>query len=446
MFFWVLSAGIVVVPANAEERHSVSWLRGPYNFAQYGRQRTAYQRSAALHYYHARQHDVLQLTPLVEHTRVDAEFEADVVNFTEELPAKIEPTQEYYGPYTARMAWKLYRAIDWTHQLHEQTYDILADADIPWPEKKRWTDRSVKYYLEKNQTGIPRSVAPLDITMRRAAVMMKPYFTYYRNYYPRSSLYAFSAHWWHPAIYDAQLLGGQGPEQDRMVRETDQVFMAQVLEDRPERMLLSREIMPRYSRFSPEAANAFDNLHMLHGIAYDILAYEGWTPEQKQAELYRVIEAMSYQPGDEQLARKFPLPHPDHDPRAYTPWVKSPEGEMNRIMMEMMEEMMPMMMPAGKEMTTEQHKTMMEQFKMKMRAGLEQGEIEGSLHDAMMAVMPDLKMEPDSMKPGATPEKMVETMLRGWNEKYAAMADVEPWLMEAEPVPPEPLVLEGEKS
>jgi hypothetical protein len=32
-------------------------------------------------------------------------------------------------------------------------------------------------------------------------------------------------------------------------------------------MVLSREIMPRYSRMSPESANIFDNLHMLHGIA-----------------------------------------------------------------------------------------------------------------------------------------------------------------------------------
>jgi hypothetical protein len=26
------------------------------------------------------------------------------------------------------------------------------------------------------------------------------------------------------------------------------------------------------------------NLHMLHGIAYDILAYEGWTIRQKRSE------------------------------------------------------------------------------------------------------------------------------------------------------------------
>jgi hypothetical protein len=68
---------------------------------------------------------------------------------------------------------------------------------------------------------------------------------------------------------------------------------------------------------SPASGNIFDNLHMLHGIAYDIFSYEGWDEDQKRAEIYRVIEAMSYQPSDEKLVRKFKIPHPDMDPRVY---------------------------------------------------------------------------------------------------------------------------------
>ena len=60
---------------------------------------------------------------------------------------------EYYGPYTARAAWTLYRAIDWTHMHHEQTYDIMADKGIPWSKKKEWTDRAVWYYLTKNSVA-----------------------------------------------------------------------------------------------------------------------------------------------------------------------------------------------------------------------------------------------------------------------------------------------------
>jgi hypothetical protein len=122
------------------------------------------------------------------------------------LGRKKPPYCLLYGPATGRIAWDLYKAIDWTHIHHEQTYDILSDRRIPWDRKKEVTDRAVRYYLQKDR--IARSPAPLDVTMRRAAVMMKPYFTRFRNYYPQSNNFFFAAHWWHPAVYEAQMIGG----------------------------------------------------------------------------------------------------------------------------------------------------------------------------------------------------------------------------------------------
>ena len=427
--------GAPVAPAEQlEQRNEVSYLRGSYNFAQFWNQNDSYRYSAAFHFHHGKQHDILQLTPLARHEQEDREFNEDVVRFLQRKTARIEPTMELYGPYTAQFAFRVYRAIDWTHMHHEQTYDILSHTKIPWSEKKEWTDRAVRYYLDKNR-GVARSIAPLDITMRRAAVMMKPYFTYYRNYYPRSNAFAWVAHWWHPVIYEGYMIAGNDKQdQSRVLDEINATMFREVLVDRPHRMLLSREIMPRYSRLSPESANIFDNLHMLHGIVYDILAYEGWTRDQKRAELYRFIDAMSYQPGDEKYVRKFSLPHPDADPRIYYDWMKTPEGEMNRIMREMMQEMMPVMMPGG--MPPEMHERMMAQFQMKMTDGLQEGEIPGSLHDAMMKIMPDMQMDPETMGPGKTPHKMVEVMLEGWERKYGDMPDVEPYPMERQPVPP----------
>ncbi len=417
-------------PPFFEQRDTVSYLRGPYNTAFFRRHNRAFRVGAALHFSHAKQHDVLLLTPLSDHERADAAFDRESVNFAQELKAWTEPHQEYYAPYTARAAWRVLRAIDWTHMHHEQTYDIMSDADIAWPDKVRWTERSVRYYLDND---VAFSCAPLDVTMRRVAVMMKPYFTTFRNMYPKSNNYFYAAHWWHPVIYEAQMLGGNGPRQDVIVEETNRVFYTQVLEDRPQRMLLLREAAPRYSRFSPESANIFDSLHMFHGIVYDILAYEGWTMSEKRAELYRVIDAMRYRPGDEALARKFPTPHPDMDPRDYAAWLKGSDGEMTRIMMEMHDEMMPMMMPeGGGTMAPEMHQRMMESMKKKLVPGMQEGETRGSLHDAMMTVMPDMKMMPEAMQPGKTPHKMVEAMLKGWREKHANMPDVAPYPMHSE--------------
>lgn len=419
-------------PAAAQQRNEVSFLRGPYNTAMYHRLNRAFRVGAALHFSHARQHDVLLLTPFAEADSADAGFDQESVEFVETLKARTEPSQEYYAPYTARAVWRVLRAIDWTHMLHEQTYDIMADRDIPWSEKARWTERALRYYQEKSR-DVAFSPAPLDVTMRRAAVMMKPYFTLFRNYYPRSNNFFYAAHWWHPVIYEAQMLGGNDRDQDTVVAQTDATFYRDVLKRRPQRMLLLREVAPRYSRFAPGVANSFDNLHMFHGITYDILTYEGWTIEQKRAELDRVIDALRYHPGDETLARRFPVPHPDIDPRIYESWMQGTEGEMNRIMREMMMEMMPMMMPA---MEPGMHHRFMAQFKLKLTPGIQPGELPGSLHDAMLRLMPGMKMRPEAMQPGRTSEMMVETMLQGWRAKHGGMPPAPPISMASEPPPP----------
>lgn len=415
---------VLIHQGAAEQRSEISYLRGKYNQAFFYRHNDSYRYSAAFHYYHAKQHDVLQLTPLADRHQVDIGFDGDVTAFTYNKTARTEPTMELYGPYTAQMAWKVYRAIDWTHIHHEQTYDILSDAAIKWEDKKRWTDRSVRYYLNANK--VARSCAPLDITMRRAAVMMKPYFGYYRNNYPRTNNFAYVAHWWHPIIYEAIMYAGDNSsKQEEVIKTVNQLMLDSVFLDRPTRMLLSREVMPRYSRLSPESANIFDNLHMLHGIVYDILAYEGWTEDQKRAELYRVVEAMAYRPGDEKYARKFTVTHPDMDPRVYYDWMKGFDGDMNRIMMEMMDEMMPLMMEG--EVSESQRENMMQQMKKKLSPDLEEGEIPGSLQDAMKQLIPHMKVMPESLEPGKTPQKMINAMLAGWEAKYGSIDDIEPY-------------------
>lgn len=422
---------LVFVPCRAwpEQRDKVSYLRGPYNFDFYCRSNASYDISSAIHFAHGYQHDILEQTPLAEHPTVDQETHVKYLAYLYD-PPRTEPTMEYFGPYTARTMWQLYRAIHWTHMHHEQTYDIMSSVKIPWSDKKEWTDRAVAYYLEK--FDIPRSVAPLDVTMRRAGVLMKPYTTLFRTYYPKSNNYFYFAHWWHPVAYEAQMVGGNDDEQVQALHTVDQLGKTTVVNDPPLRMLLSREVMPRYSRLSPESGNIFDNLHMLHGIAYDILAYEGWTLDEKKEELYRVIRAMSYQPGDEKYAKKFTLPHPEMDPRVYEDWMKTVDGDMNRMMREMMMEMMPLMMDPDA-MTPEMHDKAMHQFTLKLTPGMQEGEHAGSVSDAMKHVMPQMKMDEKSMAPGATPQKMIDAMLAGWQEKYGNLPDVELISMQQEP-------------
>ncbi|MDJ0800500.1 MAG: hypothetical protein QNJ51_27445 [Calothrix sp. MO_167.B12] len=424
----------------AVQRNSVAHPRTPYRLAFYNRHRYSYRVASALHFAHSKLHDVLLLTPFKDHSQEDEKLYQQVLK-SYKKPPRIEPTMELYAPYSARATWRLFRTIDSIHLLHEMTEDVMSDEDIPWNEKGKTLKQAYELYRKKYQ-DIAFSPAPLDVTMRRAGVMMKPYFTLTRNYYPKNNNFFYAAHWWHPAVYESMMIGGNDKEQDMMIQKMEERFKNQVIPNPPMRMILSREGSPRYSRLSPETANVFDNLHMLHGITYDIFAYEGWTIKQKRAELYRVLKALSYQPGDEKLVRKFTTPKPNFNPLVYDDWARSSDGAMTRMMMEMMQEMMPMMHgnmqgDMNSEMSSpmhgNMHQKMMAQLKKKLTPGIQEGEIPGSWMDAMKVLMPNMKMSPSAMQPGKINPMMVKMMLKGWQEKYGNLPDIEPISMEQEP-------------
>lgn len=430
-WLWATLGSLVSCSLHFEQRDAVAPRRASYNDAFFSRHNREYRTSAAIHIAHAEQHDALVFNPLALAASTDEKYTQRWLEYVYS-PPRFEPEMMDYAQHTGQAMWKLYLAIDWTHAHHEQTYDILSDTNVTWSRKARVTQEAVEYYLSK-QPGIARSPAPLDVTMRRAGIMMKPYFGVYRSNYPHSARFFYAAHWWHPAIYEAMMLGGSDNEQDAAVEATEALFYSQVLKALPSRMLLSRELMPRYSRMSPESANIFDNLHMLHGIAYAILSYDQWSIDEQRAEMYRVIDAMSEKPGDRELARLFEIKHANMDPRRYEDWMKGYEGAMNEIMEGMLREMWPMMSPDGSPQVPE---PVMEQLRKKLRPGLEAGEVPGSLHDALMNIVPNMKMTPESMeakKTGKSNPKMVDMMLMHWRQKVKSLVPVDPWPMQSDP-------------
>jgi hypothetical protein len=114
-----------------EQRNVPAFKRGPYNQAFFFRHYEPHTFSAAIHFAHGKAHDVPQLTPLDKAYYYDASFNAEAEQYIYNPPHS-EPGMEYFGPYTGRFAWNLYRAIDWTHVHHSQTYDIMSDEDISW--------------------------------------------------------------------------------------------------------------------------------------------------------------------------------------------------------------------------------------------------------------------------------------------------------------------------
>ncbi|MEM7581505.1 MAG: hypothetical protein AAF316_17045 [Cyanobacteria bacterium P01_A01_bin.80] len=159
----------------AEQRKSIAHPRTPYRLSFYNRHRRSYRVAGALHFAHSKLHDVLLLTPFERHALEDDKLYKQVLSHYNK-PPRVEPTMELYAPYTARATWRLFRTIDAVHLLHETTEDILADKDIPWSQKEKELKKIYEYY-KSTYKDVVLSPAPLDVTMRRAGVMMKPYFT-----------------------------------------------------------------------------------------------------------------------------------------------------------------------------------------------------------------------------------------------------------------------------
>jgi len=313
--------------ASWEQRNEVSALRGSYNYQFYKRHPRDFKLTTVAHWAHGKASEIL-----LEKPRDPAE--ADQALYDKALwflghPPETEPHQDYVSPQFARQAWRAIQVIDWTHQLHEQLYDILADPAIPVGEKKKWIDRAVDYYL--SEPSMAFSPAPFEeVIMSRVRLTSQPWFMAFRDDWKLTSKMFWAFHWWHPAVYEVQMLFPGADEQKRAIEAIDDLFLDRVLKEPPNRMLLSREVMPRFARLSPEAANIFDNLHMFHGITYDILASA--EVKDKRAEVYRNIDLMLVRPGDRRLAGNFPTPVPEMDPLAYSKDMRQGPGEMGRIM------------------------------------------------------------------------------------------------------------------
>lgn len=248
-FAAALTIGQIPNPAAAEQRNLVAHPRTSYQLSFYNRHRRSYRVASALHFAHSKLHDVLLLTPFKQHTQEDAKLYQEVLDY-DESPPRIEPPMELFAPFAARATWRLFRTIDSVHLLHEMTEDVMSDKDIAWHEKEEKLLETYDYY-RKTYKDIALSPAPLDMTMRRAAVMMKPYFALTRNYYPKNNNFFYAAHWWHPALYETMMMSGNGDAQDKFMNQMEDLFGEQVVPAPPGRMLLSWELSPRYSRLSP---------------------------------------------------------------------------------------------------------------------------------------------------------------------------------------------------
>ena len=277
-------------------RNSQFYLPGDYNFAFYDTHTRAARSFYAAHVAHFGIYEVA-LTQGEDATDAFAELETRIRRFVE-APPKFEPPAELIAPGWMRMAHGTGRAMDWTHHLHSQLYDILTDPSIT--EKQAAGERAMAYYLSNADAAFSTRGYGHRWMMGGGT-----WAGVFERKYPDINGILWAYHWHHAAVYEALM----EPTPEAQARALDRVidlFVDSVLVTPPDYMPLVAEVAPRFSKMFPAAAHIFDNLHMMHDISNDVMVDERLSREQKEAEISLMLRNQIYATQDSMVAPGIP--------------------------------------------------------------------------------------------------------------------------------------------
>ena len=326
--------------AGGMPRDSQLYLPRNYNFAFYDTHTRAAQSFYAAHVAHFGVYEVA-LTKGEDATDAFRELETRIRRLVT-TPPRFEPPAELIAPSWSRMAHPTGRAMDWTHHLHSQLYDILTDPSVT--EKQAAGERAMAYYLSNADAAFSTRGYGHRWMMGGGTWAG----TFARKH-PNINGILWAYHWHHAAVYEALMEStpkAQARELDRVIDR----FVDSVLVAPPDYMPLVAEVAPRFSKMFPAVAHIFDNLHMMHDATNDIMVDERLSREQKQAEIQRMLRNQVYSTQGSVVAPGIPTMG-DHTmgPGAMRiatvlsdgSWL--PQGHSDSRMVPMAEFMMPLM-------------------------------------------------------------------------------------------------------
>ena len=179
------------------------------------------------------------------------------------------PLEEHaVGPTYTTLVPELYAVFDWTHMLHRQLYDVLADERLDSAAQDSRVARLLRYYASRPDLALSRMPKSMDL-MEGA-----PYSLVFRRQNPKFNGLLWSYHWYQMVLYAALLATNDPAGRHRNVEAATAHFWS-LLADAPSKMPtmmpMAAAVSPRFSDRYPEAAIIFDNLHSLHDVVADIL-------------------------------------------------------------------------------------------------------------------------------------------------------------------------------
>jgi hypothetical protein len=197
------------------------------------------------------------------------------------------PLEEHaVGPAYTTLVPELSAVFDWTHMLHRQLYDVLADQRLDSAARDARVEQLLRYYESRRDLALSRR--PKSMMLMEGA----PYSLIFRREDPKFNGLLWSYHWYQMAVYDALLAtnaaGGRRQNIDAATARFWELI-ADAPAHMPTTMPLAAAVAPRFAARYPDAAIVFDNLHSLHDVVADILASPLVPSREKRATILRAL-------------------------------------------------------------------------------------------------------------------------------------------------------------
>jgi hypothetical protein len=280
-----------------EQRNHLFYLRGPWNWAVYRTLPELTTEFNGIDFGHAHLAETLLTTQAaadVERARLE------VLAFIDSQP-DLPPDEAFVAPTFQRLVWQVQNAFDWAHQLHRDVYDLFAADTVT--DKEAAYREILAYYLAQ-----PQAITPLALD-HAGALWSFPESRHFVQRFPKFNAQIWAYHWLQAKVGEVQL-GRSAAEQRTALAPVIAEYHG-YLRTPPLHwafMPMFHEVAPTFSQRFPEAANIFNNLHMLHDNIDDVLASPELFPtlEAKRARIYFLLDIYlhrNHRPGDDRYAQ-----------------------------------------------------------------------------------------------------------------------------------------------
>ena len=284
-----LGAAIVVsvtvaqtLPAQWVTTYESFYLQAPHNWTFRNSYQSADRLFNAFDYGHAILYETLFTKPNAPASLLEEKIYDRLTKKILVSPPKVPLEEVAIEPMYARLSPEAKAMFDWSHILHRQIYDVLADERLSETQKDAEVQRLLAFY--KTRPDLAFSSKPKSMELMQE----QPYSLAFRQKYPKFNGLIWGYHWFQVGLYEPLLVGKSVAERQAGVRATVARFwqmLGDPMTSLPYQMPMTAAIAPEFAKRFPEAAIIFDNLHSMHDVVSDILTNPSVPRNRKRAEI-----------------------------------------------------------------------------------------------------------------------------------------------------------------